>query len=273
MAMALATNGGVVPEGNSSWPHQGHRLWASMSEAFWVYEYKVRRCPNAGSHDWRLCPYAHPGERARRRDPRRYPYLAVPCPNHHNRAGTSCPRGLYCRYAHGVFELWLHPKRFRTRMCDAGTRCARRICFVAHCPAQQRRGDDGDRAAMAPLFQGEPSMPPYIVHQYLPLPPSSSSSQLRPSWRPRAVDVVEAAALPPRRPLDNIGASLSSSSSASTAVVATLASSSADCSGSSSSAGSSISSSLRAVQDPDSDDDDHPFFDSILDGLERLIME
>ena len=65
-----------------AWAHEGHRLWASMSEEFWVYVYKVRRCPQPCSHDWTACPYAHKGERARRRDPRRFPYVAVSCPDY-----------------------------------------------------------------------------------------------------------------------------------------------------------------------------------------------
>ena len=63
-----------------AWAHRGHRLWAAMADAFWVYVYKVQRCPQAGNHDWTACPYAHKGERARRRDPRSFSYLAVTCP-------------------------------------------------------------------------------------------------------------------------------------------------------------------------------------------------
>ncbi|GJM89522.1 hypothetical protein PR202_ga05723 [Eleusine coracana subsp. coracana] len=40
-------------------------------DEFMMYEFKVRRCARARSHDWTACPYAHPGEAARRRDPRR----------------------------------------------------------------------------------------------------------------------------------------------------------------------------------------------------------
>jgi len=123
-----------------------------MADAFWVYVYKVQRCPQAGNHDWTACPYAHKGERARRRDPRSFSYLAVTCPafresqqqQHLARTGAapSCVRGLRCRYAHGVFELWLHPARFRTVMCEAGLRCPRRVCFFAHFPAELRGEND-----------------------------------------------------------------------------------------------------------------------------------
>lgn len=43
-----------------------------------------------------------------------------------------------CPYAHNVFEYWLHPTRYRTQMCNDGSRCNRNICFFAHCPEQIR---------------------------------------------------------------------------------------------------------------------------------------
>jgi hypothetical protein len=162
-----------------SWAHEGHRLWASMSEEFWVYVYKVRRCPQPCSHDWTACPYAHKGERARRRDPRRFHYVAVSCPDYRAQAQAqlaagggqplpSCGRGLRCRYAHGVFELWLHPSRFRTRMCEAGPLCPRPICFFAHFAAELR-GDDHITAAAVPL----PRAPPRILQRASSPPPTS----------------------------------------------------------------------------------------------------
>ncbi|CAO2174927.1 unnamed protein product [Urochloa humidicola] len=44
------------------------------SDEFRMYEFKVRRCARARSHDWTECPFAHPGEKARRRDPRVHRY-------------------------------------------------------------------------------------------------------------------------------------------------------------------------------------------------------
>ena len=41
---------------------------------------KVKRCPRARPHDWTQCPFAHPGEKAKRRDPRRYRYSGTACP-------------------------------------------------------------------------------------------------------------------------------------------------------------------------------------------------
>ncbi|RZB41412.1 Zinc finger CCCH domain-containing protein 66, partial [Glycine soja] len=50
------------------------------SDEFRMYTFKVRPCSRAYSHDWTECPFVHPGENARRRDPRRYQYSCVPCP-------------------------------------------------------------------------------------------------------------------------------------------------------------------------------------------------
>jgi hypothetical protein len=42
---------------------------------------QVLPCARKFSHDWTECPYAHPGEKARRRDPRIYDYTGIACPN------------------------------------------------------------------------------------------------------------------------------------------------------------------------------------------------
>ncbi|KAK3127430.1 hypothetical protein QOZ80_7AG0573190 [Eleusine coracana subsp. coracana] len=100
------------------------------SDEFRMYAFKVRPCSRAYSHDWTECPFVHPGENARRRDPRKHPYTAVPCPNFRRPGG--CPSGDSCEFSHGVFESWLHPSQYRTRLCKEGAACARRICFFAH---------------------------------------------------------------------------------------------------------------------------------------------
>lgn len=99
------------------------------SDEFRMFSFKIRPCSRAYSHDWTECPFVHPGENARRRDPRKYHYSCVPCPEF--RKGT-CRRGDLCEYAHGVFECWLHPAQYRTRLCKDGTSCMRRVCFFAH---------------------------------------------------------------------------------------------------------------------------------------------
>ncbi|XP_047315743.1 zinc finger CCCH domain-containing protein 30-like [Impatiens glandulifera] len=99
------------------------------TDEFRMYSFKIRPCSRAYSHDWTECPFVHPGENARRRDPRKFHYSCVPCPDF--RKG-SCRRADLCEYAHGVFECWLHPAQYRTRLCKDGTGCARRVCFFAH---------------------------------------------------------------------------------------------------------------------------------------------
>ncbi|THU51674.1 hypothetical protein C4D60_Mb06t33540 [Musa balbisiana] len=59
----------------------------------------------------------------------------VPCPEF--RKG-SCRNGDACEYAHGVFESWLHPAQYRTRLCKDETGCNRRVCFFAHKPEELR---------------------------------------------------------------------------------------------------------------------------------------
>ncbi|XP_028807872.1 zinc finger CCCH domain-containing protein 2 [Neltuma alba] len=106
------------------------------SEHFRMYEFKVRRCNRSRSHDWTDCPFAHPGEKARRRDPRKYHYSGTIC-SEYRRSGA-CRRGDSCEYAHGVFECWLHPARYRTEACKDGKNCKRKVCFFAHTPRQLR---------------------------------------------------------------------------------------------------------------------------------------
>ncbi|KAK8624611.1 hypothetical protein V6N13_089502 [Hibiscus sabdariffa] len=106
------------------------------SDHFRMYEFKVRRCTRSRSHDWTDCPFAHPGEKARRRDPRRYSYSSTVCADF--RRGDGCPRGDDCDFAHGVFECWLHPTRYRTEACKDGKKCKRKVCFFAHSSRELR---------------------------------------------------------------------------------------------------------------------------------------
>lgn len=106
------------------------------SDQFRMYEFKVRKCTRSRSHDWTDCPFAHPGEKARRRDPRRCQYSGTVCPEY--RQSGSCSRGDDCECAHGVFECWLHPARYRTEACKDGKNCKRKVCFFAHSPRELR---------------------------------------------------------------------------------------------------------------------------------------
>jgi hypothetical protein len=113
---------------------------AFSSDHFRMYDFKVKRCPRARPHDWTACPFAHPGEKAKRRDPRRYRYSGTACPDF--RKTGVCRRGDACPYSHGVFECWLHPSRYRTQMCTDGPSCRRRVCFFAHYEHELRRAEE-----------------------------------------------------------------------------------------------------------------------------------
>ena len=118
--------------------------WAS--DEFQMYEFKVRRCTKTRAHDWTECPFTHPGEKARRRDPRVFAYSGTACPDFRKGA---CRRGDACEWAHGVFECWLHPTRYRTHTCKDGPACTRRVCFFAHLPGELR-------APSVPVILGPP---------------------------------------------------------------------------------------------------------------------
>ncbi|KAL1059984.1 hypothetical protein V6Z11_1Z136700 [Gossypium hirsutum] len=75
-------------------------------------------------------------EKARRRDPTRYQYSSTICSDF--RRGGGCPRGDDCEFAHGVFECWLHPTRYRTEACKDGKNCKRKVCFFAHSSRELR---------------------------------------------------------------------------------------------------------------------------------------
>lgn len=116
------------------------------TDEFRMYSFKVRPCSRAYSHDWTECPFVHPGENARRRDPRKFHYSCVPCQEF--RKG-SCRRGDLCEYAHGIFECWLHPAQYRTRLCKDRRSCARRVCFFAHTLEELRSLFVSSRSALS----------------------------------------------------------------------------------------------------------------------------
>ncbi|CAA3028851.1 zinc finger CCCH domain-containing 2-like [Olea europaea subsp. europaea] len=122
------------------------------SDRFRMYEFKVRKCTRSRSHDWTDCPFAHPGEKARRRDPRRYHYSGTVCEEF--RKGH-CSKGDNCEFAHGVFECWLHPTRYRTEACKDGKNCKRKVCFFAHSTKQLRILSDNSSSPLNSLVSVE----------------------------------------------------------------------------------------------------------------------
>ncbi|KAM7275315.1 hypothetical protein ACFE04_017181 [Oxalis oulophora] len=133
---------------------------SDSDDYFRMYEFKIRPCVRGRSHDWTECPYAHHGEKARRRDPRKYNYSGAPCSEF--RKGN-CSRGDQCESAHGVFECWLHPTRYRTQPCKDGVACNRKICFFAHTADQLRFEVYGNSPtsilASSPFFHSSESPP------------------------------------------------------------------------------------------------------------------
>ncbi|GMH36569.1 hypothetical protein BSKO_04437 [Bryopsis sp. KO-2023] len=124
-------NGGTIgPDFNDDDP-------MFMTDKFRMYCYKVLPCSKRFCHDWSTCPFAHFSERAKRRDPRAAKYTAIACPEM-KKQGEPCPRGDKCPYSHNTFEYWLHPTRYRTRMCRDGENCTRKVCFFAHKPENVR---------------------------------------------------------------------------------------------------------------------------------------
>ena len=145
------------------------------TDAFRMFRFKVVMCCRPEAHSWRECPYVHVGETAKRRDPRVFKYSGAPCPDF--RRG-SCRNGDGCRYAHGVFESWLHPSKYRTKMCKEGEACTRRVCFFAHTAEELREdaaaeassGESSPRRAASPA--AEPPPPPSPEAEGWAVPPA-----------------------------------------------------------------------------------------------------
>ncbi|KAL6777885.1 hypothetical protein ACKKBG_A16060 [Auxenochlorella protothecoides x Auxenochlorella symbiontica] len=187
------------------------------TDEFRMFQFKVERCGKRCVHDWRCCPFAHPTENARRRDPRLVEYLPVPCPDY--KRGI-CLRGDACPYSHGVYECWLHPAKYRTQLCKEGPACRRPVCFFAHavrdlrqpthtpgegsgpratlqCAAAGFRGGSGPNSAAHALQRASadgpaPGLGPGAPHP-VPGPAPSAASFLRAAAPPRG-----AAGSPPR---------------------------------------------------------------------------
>lgn len=103
---------------------------------FYLWCFKVLPCSKRWSHEWTTCPFAHPGEKAKRRDPRTHQYDCEMCPVVVK--GEQCELGAACPHSHHVFESWLHPQKFRTMLCKDGDSCNREVCFFAHGQEQLR---------------------------------------------------------------------------------------------------------------------------------------
>nr|XP_043636518.1 zinc finger CCCH domain-containing protein 66-like [Erigeron canadensis] len=149
------------------------------TDEFRMYTFKIKPCSRAYSHDWTECPFVHPGENARRRDPRKFHYSCVPCPEF--RKG-SCRQGDNCEYAHGIFECWLHPAQYRTRLCKDEVGCNRKVCFFAHKHEELRPlHPSTGSAVLSPRSLADiSSISPFSLGSPSVMIPSSSTQQ--PLW-------------------------------------------------------------------------------------------
>ncbi|KVI09391.1 Ankyrin repeat-containing protein, partial [Cynara cardunculus var. scolymus] len=167
---------------------------AYSTDEFRMFAFKIRPCSRAYSHDWTECPFIHPGESARRRDPRKIHYSCVPCPDFKK---GQCRLGDVCEFAHGVFECWLHPAQYRTRLCKDENFCARRVCFFAHTPEELRPLYVSSGSAM-PSPRGSPaaastmSPPPFSPPPTMQLHDGNlQASRLRLSFNARDIQAEE----------------------------------------------------------------------------------
>lgn len=133
---------------------------------------QVRLCSKSSAHDWVQCPYAHEGEKARRRDPLVHNYSGTACPDF--RKG-SCAKGDACPLAHGVFECWLHPQKYRTELCREGLSCQRHVCFFAHTPSELRIPDQPTTTSPVPPSTA-PAPAPSTPSQGVPAQAAASST-------------------------------------------------------------------------------------------------
>lgn len=143
------------------------------TDEFRMYCFKIVPCSRAYTHDWTECPFAHPGENAKRRDPKKHQYTCVPCPEF--KKGT-CKKGDDCEFAHGVFESWLHPAQYRTRLCKDETGCSRKVCFFAHKKEELRPVYQSTGSAIPGLDMTTPPLSPSFSPKgnYSPMSPKAS---------------------------------------------------------------------------------------------------
>jgi len=156
-----------------------------QDDEFMMYRFKVEHCDKT-SHDFRKCPFVHPGENIKRRDPKQYNYRCLHC--HAFQKYGSCRKGDACQYAHGVFESVLHPDRYRTTFCRNGTECRRDVCFFAHNHEEHRLLNATTSSALPShtLYSNSPSAYaryPFTLSSQYGLIQSSSM----PPWTPSAI--------------------------------------------------------------------------------------
>mmetsp|Transcript_3477 Transcript_3477/g.7052 ORF Transcript_3477/g.7052 Transcript_3477/m.7052 type:complete len:401 (-) Transcript_3477:216-1418(-) len=153
------------------------------SDEFRMNSMKIVQCSKKYTHDWTECPFAHPNEKATRRDPKKYSYTGIACPS--MKDNGDCAFGDECPYAHNVFEYWLHPTRYRTQMCKDGKACNRKICFFAHDVAELRSPETKPFVSPEALQKAYQTMGahnmPGLVHPDVFTPVRASTESVRQS--------------------------------------------------------------------------------------------
>ncbi|WIA28347.1 hypothetical protein OEZ86_010895 [Tetradesmus obliquus] len=126
-------------------PSHQNRQW---SDEYMMYEYKVKQCLRTDHHNWKHCPWRHPGETAAQR---RHPSVHKPTFCVNLKVAGECSAGDDCPFSHNTFEMSLHPLRYKTTLCNLGEKCNREICFFAHSHKDLRTPEPeaGDAAAAA----------------------------------------------------------------------------------------------------------------------------
>ena len=100
-----------------------------------ICKFRTSWCCKRYDHDTRLCKFAHVGENKGwlRRDPNVYSYSDKLCPyttviksddpsfdpSLNGCHVNGCKDGLLCKFAHSQEEVDYHPKRYKTKLCEA----------------------------------------------------------------------------------------------------------------------------------------------------------
>ena len=82
------------------------RCLAQLTGHLTYFNLQVLPCSKRYCHDWTTCPFSHPGEKARRRDPRTQPHTGIACPDRKKVCADHCFKFLpwfHLQYAQGLF--------------------------------------------------------------------------------------------------------------------------------------------------------------------------
>ncbi|KAL4188088.1 hypothetical protein AMTRI_Chr09g42340 [Amborella trichopoda] len=101
------------------------------SDAFRMFDFKVKKCARGRSHERTDCHFPHPSEKARCWDLIRFHYSGVMCPDFCK--WSDCRHGDECRFVHGVFD----PVRTGTPKPDVSVSSPIPLPISMSCPRTQ----------------------------------------------------------------------------------------------------------------------------------------